>query len=203
MLTGGRIDDVRAGRIDAVVIGTSAGGIEALGVLLPALPATWDLPCVIVVHMPPRERNPVVEVFARRCAIAVREAADKDPVEGGIAWFAPPDYHLMIETDRTFALSTEGPVNFSRPSIDVLFESAARAYGRSLLGIILTGASTDGAEGAAAVCEAGGVLVVEDPASAEMPLMPNAAKARARPHAVASLQEIAGLLRTCALSRHR
>jgi len=203
MLTGERIDDVRAGRIDAVVIGTSAGGIEALGILLPALPAACDLPYVVVLHMPPRERSPLVEVFARRCAIAVREAADKEPVEGGVAWFAPPDYHLMIETDFTFALSTEGPVNFSRPSIDVLFESAARAYGHSLLGIILTGASADGAEGAAAVCAAGGVLIVQDPASAQMPLMPSAAMARARPHAVASLQEIAGLLRTSALSRHR
>jgi two-component system, chemotaxis family, protein-glutamate methylesterase/glutaminase len=203
MLIGARIDDVRAGRIDAVVIGTSAGGIEALGTLLPPLPAACHFPCVIVLHMPPRERSPVVEVFAHRCAVAVREAADKDPVEGGVAWFAPPDYHLMIETDRTFALSTEAPVNFSRPSIDVLFESAARAYGRALLAIVLTGASADGAEGAAAVCAAGGVLVVQDPASAEMPLMPSAAQNLARPHAVGSLGEIATLLRTSALSRHR
>jgi two-component system, chemotaxis family, protein-glutamate methylesterase/glutaminase len=203
MLSGDRIAEITAGRLDAVVIGASAGGVEALGVLLPALPAATTLPFVIVLHMPPREPSAVVEVFANQCAIAVRAPTDKENVEGGVAWFAPVDYHLMIESDRTFALSLEAPVNFSRPSIDVLFESAAVAYGRSLLGVILTGASADGAEGAAAVCKAGGVLVVQDPATAEMPMMPSAAMARARPHATATLQEIAALLRASALSRHR
>jgi two-component system chemotaxis response regulator CheB len=203
MLSGDRITDVKAGRVDAVVIGASAGGVEALGVLLPALPATTTLPFVIVLHMPPREPSAVVGVFSTRCAIAVREASDKEDVAGGVVWFAPPDYHLMIESARTFALSIEAPVNYSRPSIDVLFESAARVYGRSLLAIVLTGASADGAEGAAAVCEAGGVLVVQDPATAEMPFMPSSTMARVRPHGLGNLQEIAALLRTSAVSRPR
>jgi two-component system, chemotaxis family, protein-glutamate methylesterase/glutaminase len=203
MLTGERIADVVDGRIEAVVIGTSAGGIDALGVLLPALPAVTPFPIVVVVHMPPRETSPIVSVFKHRCAIDVREPRDKEPVAGGVAWFAPPNYHLLIESDRTFAMSIDAPVHHSRPSIDALFESAAAVYGRALLAVVLTGASEDGADGAAAVRDAGGVVVVQDPATAEMPYMPHAALVRARPHAVGTLHEIAAVLRAGAIARHR
>jgi two-component system chemotaxis response regulator CheB len=145
----------------------------------------------------------MVDVFASRCAIDVREARDKEPVEGGVAWFAPPNYHLLVETERTFALSVDPLVNHSRPAIDPLFESAARAYKRDLLAIVLTGANDDGAEGAAAVRAAGGIVVVQDPGTAEMPTMPRAAIARARPHAVGTLQEIADALCTAAIARQR
>jgi two-component system chemotaxis response regulator CheB len=203
MLTGERIADVMQGRLEAVVVGTSAGGIEALGVLLPALPATMPFPVVIVVHMPPRETSPIVNIFKSRCAIDVREPVDKEPVAGGVAWFAPPNYHLLIESDRTFALSIDAPLNFSRPSIDALFESAAPVYGRELVAIVLTGANEDGADGAAAIRDAGGVVIVQDPTTAEMGLMPRAAVARARPQATGTLQEIAALLRAAAIARHR
>jgi two-component system chemotaxis response regulator CheB len=203
MLTGDRIADLEAGRVEAVVVGTSAGGIDALGVMLPGLPGSTPFPVIVVVHLPRRELSPIVSVFASRCALEVREPRDKEAVTGGVAWFAPPNYHLLIESERTFALNVDPPVNHCRPSIDPLFESAAHAYGRALLAIVLTGANEDGAEGAAAVREAGGIVVVQDPRSAEMALMPQAAIARARPHAVGTLQEIATTLRAAAVARQR
>ena len=203
MLRRERIADVEAGRLEAVVIGTSAGGINALGVILPALPAETPFPVVVVVHMPPREASPIVSVFKSRCEIGISEPRDKEDVTGGVAWFAPPNYHLLVESDHTFALSIEAPVNHCRPSIDALFESAASAYGRHLVAVVLTGANEDGAEGVAAVREAGGIVIVQDPATAEMPLMPRAASARAQPDAMGTLQEIAAVLRAGAIARHR
>jgi two-component system chemotaxis response regulator CheB len=171
--------------------------------MLPELPASTPFPVIVVLHLPPRETSPIVKVFASRCAIGVREPQDKQPVESGVAWFAPPNYHLLIEEDRTFALSVDPPVNHSRPAIDPLFESAARVYKRELLAIVLTGANDDGAEGAAAVRAAGGIVVVQDPKTAEMPLMPRSAIARARPHAQGTLKEIASALRAAAIARPR
>jgi len=129
----------------------------------------------------------------------VREPDDKEPVGRGI-WFAAPDYHLMIEADRTFAFSIERPVNFSRPSVDVLFESAAAAYGPALVAVVLTGASSDGANGARAVRDAGGVVIVQSPETAEAPVMPRSAIERARPQGVGTVAEIASLLRQAALA---
>jgi two-component system chemotaxis response regulator CheB len=203
MLTGERVADIVAGRLDAVVIGTSAGGIEALGTLLPALPEGTPFPVVIVMHVPARETTPITSVFKSRCAIDVREARDKEPVSAGVAWFAPANYHLLIESERTFALSIDAPINYSRPSIDALFESAAPVYGRGLVAIVLTGANDDGAAGAAAIREAGGVVIVQDPSTAEMSFMPRAAAARSRPHATGTLTEIAAALRSGAIARHR
>ncbi len=134
-------------RIDGVVIGASAGGVEALEVLLPALPATLRPSVFIVLHLPRERPSLLVEIFARRCARPVREADDKEPVEPGTVYFAPPDYHMLLEKNRQIALSADEPVHFSRPSIDVLFESAAEVYGERLLGVILTGANRDGAAG--------------------------------------------------------
>jgi two-component system, chemotaxis family, protein-glutamate methylesterase/glutaminase len=194
--------DVEAGRVEAVVVGASAGGIHALGVLLPVLPAHTPFPIIIVMHLPPRRPSVLVELFAKKCAIAVREAEPKEAVVASTVFFAPPDYHLLVESDRTFSLSIDPPDNHSRPSIDALFVSAADAYGASLLGIVLTGASPDGAAGAEAICRAGGVVVVQDPRTAEAATMPSAAIARARPHAIGSLYDIANVLRTSALARH-
>jgi two-component system, chemotaxis family, protein-glutamate methylesterase/glutaminase len=201
MLSGAGLADVQALRARAVVVGASAGGIEALGVLLPALPARTPFPIIIVVHLPARPPSGLVDAFASRCSIAVREAAAKETARASTAWFAPPDYHLLVEADQTFSLSIDAPDHHSRPSIDALFVSAADVYGPALLGIVLTGASSDGANGAAAILEAGGVVVVQDPTTAEMPTMPVAAIARARPHAVGTLEDIAAVLRTSALAR--
>jgi two-component system chemotaxis response regulator CheB len=201
MLIGPGIPEIERRRIEAVVIGASAGGTDALSVLLPALPANTPFPVIIVVHVPPRGPNALVGLFAKTCAIAVREAIDGETASAGTVWFAPPDYHLLVETDRTFALSVDAPESHSRPSIDALFESAADAYESSLLGIVLTGSSSDGAAGASAICEAGGLVVVQDPATAEMPTMPSAAIARARLHSVGPIEDIAALLSAIARAR--
>lgn len=161
----------------AVVLGASAGAVQALSRILPALPPDYPLPVLVVVHVPPQRRNVLAALFAEKCRLAVREPDDKEPIAPGTILFAPPDYHMLVEADRTVSLSTEGPVQFSRPSIDVLFESAADAYGAGLIGAVLTGANHDGAEGLRAVTEAGGTALVEDPAEAAYPVMPAAALA--------------------------
>lgn len=185
-----------AERIESVVIGASAGGIEALSVLLPALPADLRASFFIVLHLPRERPSLLVEIFEHRCALAVREAEDKEPVAPGTVYFAPPDYHLLLERSRQIALSADAPVHYSRPSIDVLFESAADAYGDHLLGVILTGANQDGASGLEAVHRAGGITVVQEPVSAHAPLMAMSALQRNPADFVLSLQQIAHLLGT-------
>jgi two-component system, chemotaxis family, protein-glutamate methylesterase/glutaminase len=160
---------------EAVVIGASAGALEALSVILPALPKDFRLPIFVVVHVPPDRQSVMAELFEAKCSLAVREAEDKEPISGGTIYFAPPDYHLLIEADRTLSLSSDEPVLFSRPSIDVLFESAADAYGPALIAIVLTGANGDGADGLAAVVDAGGTALVQDPRGAFASAMPEAA----------------------------
>ena len=182
-------------QIDAVVMGASAGGVEALAVLLPALPASFRPALLIVQHLPRERPSLLVDIFQRRCAVPVREAEDKEPVEPGTVYFAPPDYHMLVEKSRQIALSTDEPLNYSRPSIDVLFESAAEAYGERLLGIILTGGNDDGAEGLNAVYRAGGLTVVQQPDTAAVPLMVVSALRRGPADFVLPLNEIAALLR--------
>jgi two-component system chemotaxis response regulator CheB len=128
------------------------------------------------------------------CALPVREAYDKARVAEGGIWFAPADYHLLVEADGTLALSVDEPVNYSRPSIDVLFESAAVAYGPGLLAVVLTGASADGAAGAECVRRAGGTVIVQAPESAEIPLMPQAAITRGNPQFIGSLAELTSFI---------
>jgi two-component system, chemotaxis family, protein-glutamate methylesterase/glutaminase len=182
-------------RIDAVVIGASAGGVEVLSVLLPALPATLRAPVFVVLHQPPDRRSVLTDIFRRKCALPVREAEDKEPIEPGTVYFAPPNYHLLIERGPSLALSIDDLVQFSRPSIDVLFQSAAEAYGRRLLGIVLTGWNEDGAAGLLAIRRARGITAVQDPATAEAPVMPQAAQRRCEPDFVLSPQGLAGLLK--------
>lgn len=177
--------------LDAIVIGASAGAIEALGAMLPALPADLPVPVVVVVHVPARRPSLLVDLFRAKCALEVAEPVDKEPVRPGVVWFAPPDYHLLVEDDRTFAFSIEPPVHYSRPSIDALFESAAATYGARVLGIVLTGASSDGAAGARAIRAAGGFVAVEDPETAESKVMPHAARTAADPQFVGTPRAIA------------
>lgn len=161
----------------AVVIGASAGAIDALGTILPALPASYPLPVLIVVHVPARRQSRLAELFSSRCPLTVKEAEDKESILPGTIYFAPSDYHLLVEPDFTLSLSSDEPVLYSRPAIDVLFQSAADAYGDGLTGIILTGANADGAAGLRAVHAAGGTALVQDPATAQGPAMPRAALA--------------------------
>ncbi len=164
-----------AARIDAVVIGASAGGLEGLSTLLPALPESTRVSVFVVLHLPREHRSVLSEIYRGRCALAVKEAEDKDPVQPGTVYFAPPDYHLLLDQGPQTALSVDEPVHFSRPSIDVLFETAAEQYRERLLGVILTGASHDGAAGLAAIKAAGGVTAVQEPGDSYESQMANAA----------------------------
>jgi two-component system chemotaxis response regulator CheB len=179
---------------EAVVIGASAGALEALSLILPRLPADYPLPVLVVVHVPPDKKSILAELFQAKCDIAVREAEDKEAIHGGTVYFAPPDYHLLVEPDKSLSLSNDEPVLYSRPSLDVLFESAADAYGPSLIAIVLTGANQDGAKGLKAVAEAGGAAIVQDPVGAYATAMPEAAIAECPSARVMSLTEIAAYL---------
>lgn len=181
---------------EAVVIGASAGALEALSAILPALPATFRPAILIVVHVPQDRKSVMAELLQRKSRLVVREAEDKEPISGGTVYFAPPGYHLLVETDKCLSLSSDEPVLFSRPSIDVLFESAADAYGSRLIGVILTGANQDGANGIRAVADAGGIAVVQRPDQAFAPAMPEAAIAACPTAQVLSLEEIATWLQT-------
>lgn len=161
--------------VEAIVMGVSAGAVEALTKLLPTLRPGFRLPIAIVVHVPADRRSAMAELFRAKCALDVREAEDKEALTPGTIYFAPPDYHLLVEADRTFSLSCDAPVLFSRPSIDVLFESAADAFGPRLIGIVLTGANADGARGLKAIIDAGGQGIVQTPSSAFASAMPEAA----------------------------
>jgi two-component system chemotaxis response regulator CheB len=158
-----------------VVIGASAGAVQALLAILPALPASFATSVLVVVHIPPDRENMLVPLLQSKCRITVKEAEDKEPMEDGVVYFAPSDYHLLVEKDRCLALSTDEAVNFSRPSIDVLFESAADAFGADLVGVILTGANHDGAAGLRKIHAAGGVVIVQDRKEAYATAMPDAA----------------------------
>jgi two-component system, chemotaxis family, protein-glutamate methylesterase/glutaminase len=185
-----------AGRIDAVVIGASAGGIEALTVLLPALSRELRPPVFIVLHLPRDRPSVLADIFAQKCAVPVREAEDKEMVTPGTVYFAPSDYHLLVDQGPQLALSADDPVHHSRPSVDVLFESAADIYKDRLLGIILTGANEDGASGLAAVHDAGGVTIVQRPDTARAPHMALSALKLRPADWVLTLNEIAGMLQT-------
>ncbi|SDV48466.1 chemotaxis protein CheB [Chitinasiproducens palmae] len=164
-----------AKRVDAVVIGASAGGVEALGVLLPRLPAVLPVAIIVVVHVPPDGRGELARLFDERCGARVLEPGDKEPALPGAIYFAPAGYHLLLEQDKVFSLSVDEPVNYSRPSIDVLFESASWTYGARLLGVLLTGASADGASGLRTIRQGGGHAWVQSPETARAAVMPQAA----------------------------
>jgi two-component system chemotaxis response regulator CheB len=182
-------------RIDAVVIGASAGGFEALLAVLKGLPATYPMPLVAVLHLPDSHESRLAELFDYRLELTVREARDKETLEPGVLYFAPSRYHLSIETNRSFSFSCEDRVSYARPSIDVLFASAADAYGKSLAGVLLTGANYDGAAGMVGMQVAGALTIVQDPATAEVATMPEAAIARMKPDLILPLAEIHSVLR--------
>jgi len=157
---------------EAVVVGVSAGGLAALVEVLPKFELNMMLPVMIVQHQSNDSDDFLVRYFDQLCRQSVREVEDKMPVESGTIYFAPANYHLLVEPDRTLSLSTEARVNYSRPSIDVLFESAADTYMDRLVGIILTGANPDGTNGAARIKELGGLIIAQDPETAEAKAMP-------------------------------
>ena len=180
--------------IRAVAIGASAGGVQALSELLPALSRESQAAVFVVLHLPRDRPSLLVDVFSQKCALLVREAEDKEPVIPGTVYFAPPNYHLLVDAGPQLALSADDLVNHSRPSIDVLFDSAAQVYREHLLGIILSGANEDGAEGLAAVHDAGGLTVVQEPQTAQSSAMILSALERRPADLVLDLAGIAELL---------
>ena len=178
---------------ELIVIGTSMGGLTALETILTEIACTFTLPIAVVQHRGTMSTDILPSTLRRYTHLQVREAQDKAPIVPGHLTLAPPDYHLMVEPG-TFALSTEAPVNYARPSIDVLFQSAADAYGDRVLAVVLTGASNDGAAGAAHVKRRGGRVLVQSPATAESPVMPQAAMAAAAPDWVMPLAGIGAFL---------
>jgi two-component system chemotaxis response regulator CheB len=179
---------------DVIVVGTSWGGLHALGIVLDALPATFPTAVVIALHRSPRSsEEALVGALQRHAHLTVSEAGDKEAVDPGHVYVAPPDYHLLLEDGR-FALSTDELVQYSRPSIDVLFESAADDYGERTIAVVLTGANADGAAGLLRIRQRGGIAVVQEPSTAERAEMPLAALQRAGADRVVPLDGIGPLL---------
>ncbi len=159
----------------AVAIGVSAGGMAALGNLFRVLPGTFPLIVAVVQHLHPTDCGYLPEYLNRLCELPVVEAEEKTLLCTGHIYIAPANYHLLVERDETLSLSVDPKVNYARPSIDVFFDSAARTWGSRLIGIILTGANSDGTEGLGRIKKRGGLTIAQDPATAESPVMPKAA----------------------------
>ena len=161
--------------VEAIVIGGSAGALLHVKAILSALPPQPALPLLVVLHLRDDRKSLLADVLASATPLPVREAEDKEPLVNGHVYVAPPGYHMLVEDERSLALSLEPPEHYSRPSIDVLFDSAARVFGARLVGVLLSGASSDGAEGVLAIERAGGRAIVQDPDSASHRTMPEAA----------------------------
>jgi two-component system chemotaxis response regulator CheB len=179
---------------EAIVMGVSAGGLYALTHILSALPAGFPTPVIVVQHRSKDERFLLEEVLQTKCRIHIRQADEKEAIAPGIVYFAPADYHLLIEKDKTFSLSIDAPVNFSRPSVDILFETAADVYKNKLLGIILTGANKDGARGVKCIRKRGGTTIAQRPDTADFPEMPKSAITTGSIQHVMTLDEIRDFL---------
>lgn len=178
----------------AVVIGTSAGGLAALSILLERLPFNYPIPLIIVQHRSKEPRDLLEELLQSKCKMKVKQADEKEKIENGFIYIAPPDYHLLIENDFTFSLTTDEAVLYSRPSIDVLFESAASVYKNKLVGIILTGANSDGAKGIKSIAENDGLTIAQRPDEALFPAMPLASIQTQRVDFIFTLAEIQSFL---------
>lgn len=187
-------------RIEAIVIGTSAGGIQTLQKIFLQLPEDFPVPIIVVQHLGASHSEFLIEVFQSRTKLRVKQADEKEKIKPGTIYFAPPDYHLMIEKNKTFSLSDEEKHNYARPSIDVLFETAADSFASSLVGVILTGANSDGAQGLKVIREKGGITIVQDPKSAEVATMPLAAMAAEPADYVVPANALAALLTKIAQS---
>jgi two-component system, chemotaxis family, protein-glutamate methylesterase/glutaminase len=177
-----------------VVIGTSLGGLTALPTILRALPAGFRCPVVVVQHRAiDVDDVSLLAALQRGCPLELREVEDKDPLRPGRVYLAPADYHVLVEGDH-LTLSTEARVLHARPSIDVLFESAADAHGERVIGVVLTGASRDGVSGSQEIKRRGGFVVVQDPATAEAKLMPASVLSAVAVDRVLRLDQIAQCL---------
>lgn len=177
--------------VELVVIGASSGGLEMLIKLLQALPDHYRIPTVAILHQRPNRSSGVPDMLSKYTQMNVQEPEDKQGIEAGHFYVAPPNYHLLIDPEKVFSLSLDAPLNFCRPSIDMAFQSAAEVYRDSLLGCVLTGANSDGAQGARFIKECGGRVLVQNPKQAVVDSMPLAAIAATDVDAVLNIEEIA------------
>jgi len=178
-----------APQFDVVAIGASAGGVEALYTIAAALPGDFLAPVLVVQHMDPRHKSLLAGLLGRRCRLRVKQATNDEAVSGGTIYIAPPDMHLIVRSGR-LVLTETAHVHFSRPSIDILFQSVADAYGDRAIAVILSGSGMDGADGIRAIKAKGGTTLVQDPASAAHNGMPQAARATKCVDFTLALEEI-------------
>ncbi|MFV5687896.1 chemotaxis protein CheB [Flavobacterium sp. ZT3R25] len=179
---------------EAIVIGVSSGGMNALKIIFSALPIDFNIPIIIVQHVGVHSDSEWIKLLNKKSHLDIKEADEKEKIEKGKIYIAPPNYHLLIEKDKTFSLTIHERVSFARPSIDVLFESAAEAYKNKLIGIVLTGSNHDGTKGIKRIKECGGLAIIQDPKTAESAYMPNSAIAAIVPDYILSLENIVELL---------
>lgn len=181
-------------RYKAIVIGSSAGGLKALKKLLTKFGKDFKIPIIIVQHTSPNSDNYITTYLNDLCELEIKEADEKEPITGGHVYFAPPNFHLMVEEDFSLSLSVEDRVNFARPAIDVLFDTAADCYKAELIGIVLTGANNDGSRGLKKIKRLGGLTIVQDPETAEVESMPVSAIKTTKVDHILSLTAISKLL---------
>ena len=181
-------------KYEAIVIGVSSGGMNAMKVIFSLLPKNFITPIIILQHMGARPDSQLIKLLNSISNLSIKEADEKEKIEKGNVYIAPPNYHLMIDRDKTFSLSIDDRVNYARPSIDVLFESAADAYKDKLIGVILTGSSSDGTLGLKKIKEYGGLTIAQDPKTAESAYMPASAIAVVQMDYILSLEDIIKLL---------
>ncbi|HEX2921543.1 MAG TPA: chemotaxis protein CheB [Bacteroidales bacterium] len=184
-------------RFEAIAIGTSAGGIEALSILLPSIPANCKKVFFVVQHISPESDSSFIRMMHDRCNLIVRETCNTDRIKPGVIYFAPPDYHLLVEKDYTLSIIMDEKVNYSRPSIDILFETAAEVFTKRLTGILLTGVNRDGSAGLKRIAELGGQTIVQSPHDAEFNEMPASALKLFKPDHIMTLKEISDSFHKC------
>jgi two-component system, chemotaxis family, protein-glutamate methylesterase/glutaminase len=184
----------RQHQCELIVIGASSGGLKALMHILSGINASFSIPIIIVLHQLKNSSGRLLEIFQSITNLNIREPLDKEKIESGNVYIAPPDYHILIESNKVISYSYSETVNFSRPSIDVLFETAAVVYKENLAGILLTGANSDGAKGMQCISLNNGFTIIQDPDCAEMPLMPKAALSLVKPDIISPLQKISSII---------
>jgi len=177
-------------KCELIVIGGSWGGLNAVTKILEGLPKQFSIPIVVILHRGKHYQSYLESLLQAKVAVHVKEAEEKEKILAGYVYLAPANYHLLIEEDRTFSFDLSAPVHYSRPSIDVTFESVAEVFGKRATGVILTGANQDGATGLHVIAVGGGITVVQDPAEAESSVMPQAALDKSLSHHVLPLAQI-------------
>ena len=185
---------MKAMNYEAVVIGASAGGLGALQTLLSNIGKKFQLPMLIVQHLHPESEDYLGQLLKSYCHLKFKEADDKEPIQSGTVYYAPANYHLLVSSDRSLVLNVDEKVNYCRPSVDVLFETAADVFGSHLIGIILTGSNQDGAVGMATIKKKGGLTIAQDLKEAEVDAMPRAAIELVKVDHILTLEKIGKLL---------